>query len=71
MCDSALDLLPQISGSKRQCQYSFLGDKRHKEVIIRTTTGFYRSDLREDSNVRCYTRMEQKCKFMEELPESS
>lgn len=62
MCDSALDLLPQIASSKRQCQYSFSGDKRYKEVIIRTPTSFYRSDLGEDSNVRCYVGMEQKHK---------
>jgi len=62
VCDSALDLWPQIVSCKRQCQYSFSGDKRYKEVIIRTPTSFYRSDLRVDSNVRCYMRTEQKHK---------
>lgn len=62
MCDSALDLLPQTASSKRQCQYSFSGDKKHKEVIIRTLTSFYRLDLGEDSHVSCYTGMGQKHK---------
>ena len=62
MCDSALDLLPQIASSKRQCQYSFSGDKRYKEVITGTPTSFYRSDLGEDSNARCYIGTEQKHK---------
>lgn len=60
MCDSALDLLPQIASSKKQCQYSFSGDKRYKEVIVRTPTSFYRSELREDSNIRCYIGVQQK-----------
>lgn len=45
VCDSALDLLPQIVLSKKQCQYSFSGDKTYKEVIIRTPTSFYMPDL--------------------------
>lgn len=68
MCDSALDLLPQTASSKRQCQYSFSGDKRHKEVIIRTLTSFYRLDLGEDSHVSCYTGMGQKHKRLTNWP---